>query len=280
MRFESKLAPVVIAQHALRRPKIVIRATEYVGGIVDERVLTRAFPWIVWPSRLQVLAVRRGTIRWGSKVSAEGDVLLLTPEQASTMRFEGTSYLDLEWTSPHAATHNGVVSLGRVSREQLDRIAAGIADREAPARRTFHEAIEVARTMGAPLDGFDASTFGPATTERDERIASALCGLFANLATAADTLHLGEGSDMSPRQLQRVLVRFGETYGLGVTSWRDLRNRWRLQVAAVLLGFPKLAIADIASEVGYGSGPALARAFAKAGFPPPLEVRRRLLEGR
>ncbi len=30
---------------ALRRPEITVRRTDYRGVIVDERVLTRAFPW-------------------------------------------------------------------------------------------------------------------------------------------------------------------------------------------------------------------------------------------
>lgn len=280
MRYASKLAPVVVSQDAVRRPGLVARSTVYDGVIVDERVLTKVFPWLTRPSRLSTIAVRRGTIEYAGGVAREGDVLLLPPELAAAMRFEGTSFVELEWMSPRADAYREVAALGHVHPGEIERLASAISDPEVPGRRVLASAIGLGRALGAPLEGFDAAAFEPVVTARDEQLATALCGMLSNLATAADTFHLGEGAALSPRQLQRVLVKLGDTFGLGVTTWRDLRNRWRLQVAAVLLGRPELDVAAIAVEVGYASGPALARAFAKAGFPPPLEVRRRLLEAR
>lgn len=279
MRYASKLAPIVIAQNAVRRPGVVVRDTVYEGAIVDERVLTPVFPWVAWPSRLSLLALRRGAIRWDGGAAEPGDVLLFTPETASIMRFEQTAFVELEWTSPRAAEFRGVVHLGRVPIAELERLAVAIVDASFPPRRVLGAAIGLGRGLGAPLEGFEPASFTAAVTPRDEKIAGALCGMLENLAASADTMRLGEEAAMSPRQLQRVLTKFGETYGLGVKSWRDLRNRWRLQVAAVLLANPDLEVAAIAAEVGYASGPALARAFAKAGFPPPLEVRRRVALG-
>ncbi len=279
MRYASKLAPIVIAQHAVRRPGVVLRDTLYQGAVVDERVLTPVFPWVVWPSRLSLLAVRRGSIVWEGGAAQPGDVLLLTPETASIMRFEGTAFVELEWTSPRASEYRGVMTLGRVGVAEIDRIADAIADAAVPPRRALAAAVVLGRSLGAPLEGLDPAAWDEAVTPRDEKIARAVCGMLENMAVAADTMHLGEEAAMSPRQLQRVLTKFGETYGLGVKSWRDLRNRWRLQVAAVLVAHPDVEVGDVAAEVGYASGPALARAFAKAGFPPPLEVRRRVLGG-
>ena len=104
---------------------------------------------------------------------------------------------------------------------------------------------------------------------------------FASLATQADTTSLSELAQLSPRQLQRILRCYNARYNNnGGDNWRDLRNRWRLQVAAVLLSVEGPTVGEIASEVGYGSAPALARAFAKAGFPTPTDLRRRLLLAR
>jgi transcriptional regulator GlxA family with amidase domain len=66
---------------------------------------------------------------------------------------------------------------------------------------------------------------------------------------------------------------------MNLASWRDTRNRWRLQVAAVLLSRTDLSVSDIAEETGYRSPQAMARSFLRAGLPSPSEVRRLLLAG-
>lgn len=277
MEHASKIAPAVVSASALRRPEIVVRSTRYEGLTVDERLLTSAYPWIAPASRLQALVVRRGRVVHGGIVLGPGDAVLVAPHEQSAMRFESTSFVDVEWTTPLAAAHAGPVALGRAPVGELDALAARIEDRAAPQRATFAIALDLFRGLGAPLGDLTAARFAGAPPERDERIAAALTGMLGTLATAADTLRLGEGADLSPRQLQRVLSTFGDTYGIGIKSWRDLRNRWRVQIAAVLLGCPGVTVADAAAEVGYGSAPALARAFAKAGLPAPTEVRRRLM---
>jgi AraC family transcriptional regulator of adaptative response / methylphosphotriester-DNA alkyltransferase methyltransferase len=61
----------------------------------------------------------------------------------------------------------------------------------------------------------------------------------------------------SPRQLQRAYAQLGD--GAGFRA--DLRAR-RLSAAAELLATqPALAVADVARLAGYGSAPALTRAF-------------------
>jgi transcriptional regulator GlxA family with amidase domain len=65
---------------------------------------------------------------------------------------------------------------------------------------------------------------------------------------------------------------------VGSVSWRDLRNRWRVQLAVVLLGNARVRVEDVAREVGYASGPALARALAAHGLPNAREIRRRFRE--
>ena len=276
MEHVSKIAPAVVSARALRRQELVLRHTRYDGLTVDERLLTSAYPWLAPPSRLQALVVRRGRIVHGDAVLGPGDAVLVAPHEQSAMRFESTAFVDLEWTTPRAADHAGPVTLGRGSMDAFDALAARIDDPAAPQRATFAIALDLFRDLGAPMGDLSAARLTGAPPERDERIAAALTGMVGTLATSADTLRLGEETELSPRQLQRILSAFGDTYGLGIKSWRDLRNRWRIQIAAVLLGCPGVTVADAAAEVGYGSAPALARAFAKAGLPPPTEVRRRL----
>lgn len=85
---------------------------------------------------------------------------------------------------------------------------------------------------------------------------------------------LGEIAGLSTRHMQRIYAQFCSTYCMDFSSWRDTRNRWRVQLAAVLLSRPELSQTDIAANVGYRSTPALARAFARAGLPSPGELRR------
>jgi AraC-like DNA-binding protein len=278
LRYVSKIAPVTVGTWALRRPEVVLRHTKYEGLVVDERLLTRAFPWMASPARFQALVVTGGSVRRAGEHVSAGDVVLITPEEQSTMRFESTSHLEIEWDSPHAAAHTGLQRLGRLRSEDAERLEAMLVDERAPQRETFRLALRLVAEVGAPLDGLTADGLTGGPSERDIRIAAALAETFSNLATAADTLHLTESAKISTRQLQRVLAAFGEKYGMGIESWRDLRNRWRVQVAAVLFSRPELTASAVAAEVGYASAPALARAFAKAGLPSPTEVRRRLLE--
>ncbi len=58
-----------------------------------------------------------------------------------------------------------------------------------------------------------------------------------------------------------------------IKSWRDLRNRYRVQFGIALLSVPELSVAAIAGDVGYGSAAAFARALANLGLPPPGELR-------
>ncbi|MBS2012744.1 MAG: helix-turn-helix domain-containing protein [Deltaproteobacteria bacterium] len=208
-----------------------------------------------------------------------GDVLLLTPPMASRARFESTRYVDLEWTTPDAATIEAPRMVGRAELESAASLASTVASPTIPFERALADTRAVLEHAGARLDHLviDETWLGP--TSRDERIASAIGAQLASLATKASAADLGELATLSPRQLQRVLEKFSATYGINAGNWRDMRNRWRLQIAAVLLTHPDLSVADIAKDVGYATATALARAFAAVGYPPPLELRAALLRG-
>ena len=72
----------------------------------------------------------------------------------------------------------------------------------------------------------------------------------AHLSSRATTVHLGDSAQLSPRQLQRLVEEFNSRYGINAGNWRDTRNRWRVQIAAVMLSLPQLTVADVAEVPG------------------------------
>lgn len=264
---------------ALRRPDVTLRRTDYRGFVVDETVLTKVFPWTLRADRLQVLLVVDGHVRWNGLELGPLDVALLRPEHQSLARFEGTRFIDVEWGAASDAASIAPARpsrVGAVSPEVATSLLAALADASRPQREVFELAFRSLHAAGAPFGALSATSLRGAPSERDVRIARAIEAQLGSLATRADTANLGELAELSPRQLQRIFLEFVERYGLNSGNWRNMRNRLRLQVAAVLLGDSERTVAGIASEVGYASAPALARAFAAAGFPPPTEVRRLL----
>jgi AraC-like DNA-binding protein len=269
--FKAKRAPVLVRADALRRADLVLRATTYEGVVVDERVLTRAFPWIGARHALALIMLR-GRVLLEGAYFGPGDVLLMRPDLQAVMRFEETAFLDLEWASDAPPTHTCV----RITPNMLERathLATRMRAREFETRALLTEALDVFDAVGGlpPRPQMDELIGGPSA--RDIAVAEALRDAFSNFDTELDTTHLCERIGISPRQLQRILVDFGRTYGLSLTGWRELRNRWRVQLAAVLCGRTELTVQDIAQEVGFASAQALTRALTKAGLPAPGRLR-------
>lgn len=286
MRHTSRVTSAAIEVVALRRPELVLRKTTYKDVIVDERVLTRAYPWRAPPSRLEVIVIAETGGSLACKdvtLESRGEALLLSPELQAQTRFENTSFFEIEWTTEDAGSAEIPRALAPLTETQVARLADlfdGLKElMTGEEQRAFYEeALAIFRSTGASIS-VDATAFldGSGPTDRDERIARAVEAQMSSLGTSADARSLGELADLSPRQLQRVMTDFASRYGINAGAWRDMRNRWRIQIAVVLLSVPEVSVADIASEVGYGSAPALARAFAAAGFPSPTELRRLLL---
>ena len=260
---------------ALRHPTVVLRRTTYAKLVFDERVLTRGFPWVERAS-LMALVLVRGRMRFGGTGDLEplevrpGDVVVLEPKDMARARLEDCCYVDLEWR-PAVPTPTRVVA--SVDAARVARLADDLG-RGADERALYTEAFELFAAAPLPIRSPDALTGAP--TERDLRVARALSAQLQDLAGAATTKSLSELTDLSPRQLQRVLTDFSARYWLNATNWRDTRNRYRVQIAIALLGCPELTVATIAKEVGYRAPAALARALGNAGFPPPVELRAEL----
>ncbi len=276
LRFVSRATPCRVTAIALRRPELAVRRTDYVDLVVDERVLTRAFPWGGESQRRIALAVLRGRIEWSSVSAVAGDVVLLPLEHMAAGRFDDTSFVELEWRPADA----DLLPAPRLVR----RGAAGFASLGALLERDDGDTLEA---VSGAFEAFSAAgvdhrltidglTWRP--SEDDLAFARALDAQFVALATSADADRFGEALGLSPRQVQRRFAEYASKLHVNARSWRDLRNRWRVQLAAVLLGTAGARAEAVAKEVGYASAPALARALTAHGLPSVRDIRRRVRE--
>jgi hypothetical protein len=271
MRFACSRADAHVETHSLRRPDLIVRTTTYAGLVVDERHLTGAFPLLVPGERTQVLICTDGSLVFHPPIeggAAMASTCELTPGDAVRMprrltacgRYEGTTFVEIEWTEPDDGA--GIVRLPRVALERARALSVALASPN-DSRALIEEALALVRELGVRVpDAVARLEGGP--SERDVRIALAMSEQLAELAHEGTALHLGEDE-------------FNARYGLNSTNWRDTRKRWRVQLAAVLLTVPTLTVADVANEVGFGGAAALARAFATLGLPSPSDFRRRVL---
>lgn len=275
LRHDSALAAAPVEVVAWRRPELIVRRTDYAAFVVDERLLTQVYPWRAASSRLTAMFVLSGCVRFPGLDVHAGRAALLIPHHQANATFDHARFLEVEWTTEGIASLEGPRALDAVDPANAAELAEWLDDPSGDPRRVFEAALALARSAGAPTPTIDVRALRDGPSDRDLRIARAIEGQLASLASSADTSYLAEIASLSPRQLQRVLADFGRRYGVHVDSWRDLRNRWRVQLAVVLLGVPGVAVADVAREVGYASPRALARALANAGFASPSELRAR-----
>ena len=276
LRFVSRATPCRVSAISLRRPELAVRRTDYVSAIVDERVLTRAFPWIGASQRRIALAVLRGRVEWRAVHARPGDVVLLRLEDMAKGRFVDATFLELEWRSDDGVPLPEPV-LVRGGATGFDELGAHLDDDHADVRETLRCAFETFAASGVS-HGLVMERLVGGPTEDDVALVRALDAQFATLATAADADRLGEALGLSPRQVQRRFVEYACKMHMNAVSWRDLRNRWRVQLAVVLLGNAGVRVDEVAEEVGYASAPALARALAAHGLPNARDIRRRFRE--
>lgn len=217
------------------------------------------------------IGVVHGSISFPTCELAPGDVVLLRTGDQSLGVYEDTVYVQLDWVLPNELTTPSKLSPAPTS--ELERIADAFDDVDTDDRALFARAMAIGRARGVSFGDLDVERLTDSPSERDIRLCRALEAQLAAIGSRADTEHVSQIADLSPRQLQRVLSDFAARYGLPMSSWRELRNRWRVQLAVTLLTRADLKVADVAAEVGYASAAALTRALATAGFPSPSEIR-------
>lgn len=279
LSFVPRVANARVEVLAARRPEVVLRRTRYSGLVVDERLLSRAYPDVEYPDRRQVIILLDGAMRLGAARGLPalelrpGDALALAPRELARARLENATFLDLEWTAAGGEADAASRLLGRVDRRRATRVGARLAAGPGDDRVLFSEAFSLFASVGATLGSLDAHTLSGSPSARDLRLARAISAQLADLRTGATTIGMSEIATLSPRQLQRAIAEYCRRYSINSASWRDYRNRLRVQIAMALLSLPSLAVRTVANEVGYRSAAALARALAALGLPPPQEVR-------
>ncbi len=279
VHFHRSREELIFRTTSLRTRELVFRHINYGRMIVDERRLTPAFPYVKSESRHWCVVMLGGTLELDGSVrltAKAGDCVLLGREGKHAARWTSGEFLELEWTAAGRARPPEAVRLGKVSLGKARTLAAAIDDRTANTRKALDLGLAMFRDVGAP----QVASLGTASSEpsaEDLLLCEALEAQINDLKGRATTIGLADGAKRSARQLQRVFQQFNETYGINASSWRDVRNRCRVQLAAIMLSLPDRSISEIAREVGYGSPNALGRAFSKVGLPSPAEFRESLL---
>jgi AraC-like DNA-binding protein len=279
LRFVPRTSRALVEIISIKRPEAIVRRSRYSGVVVDERVLTEIFPWVPRSPTLQAYVLLAGTLQLAALDGSStlrmrpGDTALLSPSDASHARYQDVSYLDVEWTPAGPPAGPAVRGLAPVDLARAQALGERLATGATPDAEIFTDAFALFREAGAPLGDLSVDAFEGGPSAQDLRIGQAITAQIADLRMAASALSLGEHAELSPRQVQRIFAQFCERYRLNATSWRDMRNRYRLQIAILLASIPSISVATLADEVGYASPAALARAFANAGLPSPSELR-------
>ncbi|MBK7861488.1 MAG: helix-turn-helix domain-containing protein [Archangiaceae bacterium] len=278
LHFHASRGEQIFRTTSLRAPGLVLRHIHYGRLVVDERVLTRVFPYVAPSSHRWAVAMLAGSVEVQQRrpLRAEaGDAFVFGRGGKNGARWQAADFIELEWQTRRPAAPLAR-ALRPIALEEARALAAQIDDRSCDGRAVFERALATFRRAGVPLER--ALEVPRAVPEADElRLAAALEEQINDLKGRATTAHLAEASGLSARQLQRVLTRFNRRYGINARSWRDVRNRCRVQLAALMLSLPERSVAQIAADVGYASPNAMTRAFAEVKLPAPARFRAMVL---
>lgn len=277
LRYASPAVGTVVEAFSLRRPERMLRVTKWANVIIDYRLMSASFRYRAPASRLNALVLLEGRAQIEDLRLSPGDAVLFDPQRMTRSRWENAVMLGLEWRCAKGEDDARPKLIDRPSLPRMLAIARALEDESRAQLPLFEEAISEYRALGAPID-LGAMEGEP--SERDRRIARAMERQLANLSTEATTLHLGEDASLSPRQLQRTIHEFNDRYSINAGNWRDMRNRWRIQIGSALLSIPTLSLAEVAREVGYSSPSLFSRALANLGLPTCEALRERLLADR
>lgn len=272
-RYASPTLGLVLEVVSLRRPDLVLRVTRYPSVVVDEGLLTRSFPPASSDGRV-AFAVIEGTIRVAGAEPATigpGGGVATPVDALGALRLSRTTTLELALVGRDGDAPAPLRPFDVARARAIADALRGARDQ----RAVFADAFDFFERAGYPVAA-SARALAGSPSERDARLGRALEEQIANLSSQATTRHLGDAVGLSPRQLQRVVREWNARYGFNAGNWRDTRNRWRVQIAAIMLSSPDVAVETLAREVGYASAGALARAMANVGMPAPAEVRRAL----
>lgn len=262
------------ALHTLFR----VRVTRTAGVTLDEHLLYPATDWTGDGARPQAEITLEGRLR----NTENGEVRWVEPGTFAIGGALDTLYARVEADSLILSVDWALGSLGARAPRGLPTGALSEA-----ARRTLithaHTIIggdlsvvpSVLTTLsaaGLPLDPI-ASDLELSIEEEDRAVVAALSEAMSNLAASPMSVDLERTLQRSRRHVVEVVRRVASRFGLNGSDWRSLRDRFRLNAAAVLCTHAEARTDNVARAVGYGSSRALCHAFARAGLPAPSTMR-------
>lgn len=100
----------------------------------------------------------------------------------------------------------------------------------------------------------------------------------SDLAAEPMQIELQDELGIAERTLRRITTEMFQRYGFVDSKWVDARTRRRLTTAVAFLSHPNTTVTQVARAVGYHSPQAMSRAFARAGYPPPAQIREHFAE--
>lgn len=124
-----------------------------------------------------------------------------------------------------------------------------------------------------------AGTLPPPTTPEPvsvRRLWDVLRQRYAELATSVSLKEVAAEAGISFAQAARDLKALARAFGLNGGSYREIVRVHRLRMATLFLTAPTVTPTEVALRLGYGSLPAMDRAFRDAGLPTPSVVQRQI----
>lgn len=253
-------------------------------GVIDDSLLHQP----IFPARLlyrqpalSILLRGRLLIRLGSERRwiEPGEGYVMRPHADLSWRMLGGCHgLTFAWFGPATDLPNETFfALSPEQRTKIERATDAMYEKS-----NFERAMQV---HSAAIDALQSTQLVPAnafeTTECDSAYQALMMAVDARLSSLADEpmqVELQEELGISERHLRRLTSEVFKRYGLVDANWGKARVRRRLSTAVAFMSNPNATVSLVAQQVGYHSTQAMARAFGRAGFPAPGQIRATLAE--
>ncbi len=192
--------------------------------------------------------------------------------------------VELDWEPEGLASPMGSLpahgTLGPSALARLKQVVESLTltRRQAPLAfaAQFTEVIEVMASIGASVNRDFRLGEAPQPNEwLFEKVDEVLEGLDKNPQSVDLELRTGLPRQKLSRLVKDLHQQFALT-GTSDSSWRSVRNFYRLLMASIILGHPEAHPARVSRLVGFGSLEAMDHAYANAGMPTPEQLRRRI----
>lgn len=269
-------------------PRVVARRIALSGLRYDDELAVKTLGAGFEGKRCRLSFVLEGSARLHAGQTAAdlrpGQFFFSPDAQQQWTQTDHLEVLELDWepealASPMASlpAHG---TLGPSARARVKEVALSLslARGQAPLAfaAQFPEMLEVVASIGASVNRDFRLGEAPQPNEwLFEKVDEVLEGLDQNPQSVDLELRTGLPRQKLSRLVKDLHQRFALT-GTSDSSWRSVRNFYRLLMASIILGHPEAHPARVSRLVGFGSLEAMDHAFANSGMPTPEQLRRRI----